>query len=149
MDASGKQTGAKLVAHATALGASTGNASPTIGRSVSPVPTEQKFVQVDLHADTSGHLRPTAIWWDDGRVFPIERIVRTEPVSNVEWGRRHYGTRYTVLIAGHEKELYHDVDGSGRWYVRAPIRYIHDELCQIPPRDIADWPASWAGGRGG
>lgn len=69
-------------------------------------------VEVRCFIDTEGIISPEWVRWSDGRVWQIERVLHTceSPDQSFE------GVRYTVLIGGQEKYIYHTKRG---WYVFA------------------------------
>ena len=65
-------------------------------------------------------MRPRALRWEDGRVYPIDRVLDIRPANALKAGG--HGDRYTVRIGGHETYLFfeHAVGGGaapGRWFV--------------------------------
>ena len=66
-------------------------------------------------------MQPTAITWEDGRVFRIERVQDFRPAERV--GNSRGGDCYTVIIGGQRKQLFYEaprmpIPGShGRWFV--------------------------------
>lgn len=70
-------------------------------------------VEVDYSNDSDGNITPNYILWSDGRRFQIERIIHACVI------REEFiiGVRYTILICGKQKQLYHLTDG--KWYVDA------------------------------
>ena len=65
---------------------------------------------VRYFVDADGVISPERIKWSDGRVWQVERVLHTckSPDQSFE------GIRYTILIEGQEKYLYH----TGQvWYV--------------------------------
>lgn len=69
-------------------------------------------VAVRCSVDAEGIISPKRIKWSDGRIWQIERVLHTceSPDQSFE------GVRYTVLIKGQEKYIYHTQQG---WYVFA------------------------------
>lgn len=68
------------------------------------------YVGVNANCDELGNLIPTKIMWEDGREFVIERVIHSCPVDE----SNGCVVKYTVLIAGKQRHLYHD---HSRWYV--------------------------------
>ena len=75
------------------------------------------YVAVDVLTDEAGVIRPKAVYWDDGRIFAIDEVLRVRPMRMLKKGRRLCGTRFTVRIGKTSRELYHD---GLRWYVEVP-----------------------------
>ena len=67
-------------------------------------------VEVEIEDRSDGEIIPRAIIWNDGRRFPISRVLYHGASSANEYE----GIRYTVLIGSAEKYLY-QLDA--RWYV--------------------------------
>lgn len=82
---------------------------------------ERIYVKVSSEFDKTGYMQPTAITWDDGRVFKIETVRDFRPAGTV--GLNFPGDCYTVVINGMEKHLFFEhSDPSfksrvGRWFV--------------------------------
>ena len=77
----------------------------------------KKYITVESKQDANGNERPRKIFWNDGRVFPIKRILyRCNPVDD-----EYDGVRYTVQIDNYQRDIYLDYDG--QWYVEAKRRF--------------------------
>lgn len=70
-------------------------------------------VSVRCSISKDGILTPLEITWKDDRVWKVERVLHTCRSSD----RSFEGTRYTILIGGVEKYLYH---AGAEWYVYSP-----------------------------
>ena len=76
-------------------------------------------VQADFRED--GVMLPREITWEDGRKFPIDRVVDIRQAASLKAGGQ--GDRYTVIINGRESYLYFERSASltgpniGRWFV--------------------------------
>lgn len=70
-------------------------------------------VSVRCSSSEDGILTPLEIVWKDGRVWKVERILHTCRSPDLSFE----GTRYTILIGGVEKYLYH---AGTEWYVYTP-----------------------------
>ena len=66
-------------------------------------------VRVDWEETEEGEMMPLVIRWDDGRVFPVDRVSHVCVSPDGEYD----GIRYTVLIGKRERYLYRD---GNRWY---------------------------------
>lgn len=75
--------------------------------------SERIAIEVQYRVDTEGNISPLCIIWDDGREFPIERVLHACILED----DTVVGVRYTVLIYGKQKQLYHLSDD--KWYVAA------------------------------
>ena len=79
------------------------------------------YVPVQVLFDEEGGMRPRALRWEDGRIYPIDRVLDIRPSGAAKAGG--HGDRYTVRIAGKETYLFfeHSVDTEdarpGRWFV--------------------------------
>ena len=80
--------------------------------------SDRIYVTVTSDFDRTGYMKPRAITWPDGRVFPIDDVRAFRPA-----GDSSLLDCYTVVIRGKEKRLYFEhTSGSfacrlGRWYV--------------------------------
>jgi hypothetical protein len=75
-------------------------------------------VSMNATYQTDGHIIPECIIWDDGRKFPIDKVLHIKPEYELKSGGT--GTRYLCLIGGRERYVYFD----GKcWYVDVPDDY--------------------------
>ncbi|MBE6759132.1 MAG: hypothetical protein E7554_03475 [Ruminococcaceae bacterium] len=70
------------------------------------------YVNVYAVFDTLGQIMPRAIIWEDGRKFPIDRILHIDRRASLRSGGA--GLRYHVVIAGHQRYLYLE---ETKWFV--------------------------------
>ena len=77
---------------------------------------ERKYVEVVADFSEDGRVTPLVIVWDDGRRFPIDRVVDGRWAANMKLGGRGY--RYTVMVGGRERLLWRD---ENRWYVEMKV----------------------------
>ncbi len=73
------------------------------------------YVQVTADFMPDGFLKPRRIVWDDGREFPIERIVDRCRAASLKAGGA--GIRYTCIISGREHYLFYEENY--KWFVEA------------------------------
>ncbi len=78
------------------------------------------YVPVQVIFSREGDMFPRALRWEDGQVYPIDRVLDVRPASALRAGG--HGDRYTVRIGGRETYLFfeHAVGGGaapGRWFV--------------------------------
>ena len=84
---------------------------------------EQPKVYVPVRVDftAGGRMLPRSLRWEDGRVYPIDRVLDIRPASAQKAGGR--GDRYTVRIGGRETYLFfeHSLteqdECPGKWFV--------------------------------
>ena len=74
----------------------------------------KQYVSMMVRYDQQGRLSPVQIQWEDGRVFPIERVLDIRKRACTKAGRT--GVRYTVRVQGKPKYLFLE---EGRWFVEA------------------------------
>jgi len=72
------------------------------------------YVGVNIDVDESGNIRPRSITWEDGRVYPIDRLRHRCRAASTRVGG--CGMRYTVVIGGKETYLFQEEE---RWFVEA------------------------------
>ena len=72
----------------------------------------RKNVTVTARMIENGNIVPLEIFWEDGRVFQIDKILDKRKASSTKGGGS--GIRYTVRIQGKEKYLF--LDGY-EWFV--------------------------------
>ena len=70
------------------------------------------YVNVYAVFDTLGQIIPRAIIWEDGRKFPVDRVLQVDSCASLRSGGA--GTRYLVIIAGHKRYLYLE---KTKWFV--------------------------------
>jgi len=69
-------------------------------------------IQVIAQHDLEGRIRPLSLIWEDGRKFPIDRVVDIRQAASLKAGIQ--GMRYTCRIAGKEVHLFCD---EGKWFL--------------------------------
>lgn len=72
------------------------------------------YVEVAAIFTPEGQVMPRQIRWEDGRLFPIDRVVDIRKAAATKAGG--CGLRYTVHIRGKQTYLFLDED---RWFVEA------------------------------
>ena len=72
------------------------------------------YVRVLVDVDEIGKIRPLKIYWEDGRSFPVDRLLDVRRAASTRAGGQ--GMRYTCRICGRETCLFED---EGRWFVEA------------------------------
>jgi hypothetical protein len=72
------------------------------------------YVKALVEFDTAGRVRPVSIEWEDGRVYPVDRLLDTRMAAATKAGG--HGIRYTCRILGRETYLFQD---DQRWFVEA------------------------------
>ena len=70
------------------------------------------YVSVEIVVDEEGNTVPTAIIWEDGHKFSIDRITDVRPATSRKAGG--IGTRYTCMIKGQIRYLYFE---NPKWFV--------------------------------
>ena len=70
------------------------------------------YVDVEAHFFREGQLMPTAIIWEDGHRYAIDRVTDVSQRASLKAGGA--GIRYTCIIGGHQSYLFYEVD---RWFV--------------------------------
>ncbi len=84
---------------------------------------EDRRVYVPVRAvfDADGRMMPTEILWEDGRRFPIDRVLDVRPAAAMKAGGQ--GDRYTIRVNGRQSYLFFERsekttgDLLGRWFV--------------------------------
>ena len=86
-----------------------------------PPPLPKVYVPVKAGFDADGNIRPLEITWEDGRRYPIDKVLDVRQAAAMRSGGQ--GDRYTVIICGKQSYLYFersaDLTGKnlGRWFV--------------------------------
>ena len=70
------------------------------------------YVDVDAHFTRDGQLTPTAIIWEDGRRYEIDKVTQIARRASMKAGGA--GIRYTCIIRGQQSYLFYEVN---KWFV--------------------------------
>ena len=70
------------------------------------------YVAVEAHFAPDGSLTPTAVIWEDGTRFEIDRVLKVRQAASLKAGGM--GLRYTIRIG--QKETFLFLEGT-RWFV--------------------------------
>ncbi len=74
------------------------------------------YVDVSLDVTKDGSVRPRKLVFEDGTIYYIEQLKHVCHAESTKVGG--IGTRYTVMIRGHESYLF---DENGKWFVEAKM----------------------------
>ena len=84
----------------------------------------REYVDVNVDFCKEGLMLPRSMVWEDGRRYEIDfvRDVRYAPAQKVGG----YGERYTVMIGGHERYLFFEMQENGekrtgKWFVERKV----------------------------
>lgn len=83
----------------------------------------KQYVEVMVRFREDGRMLPRMVYWEDGRRFPVDRVLAVAPAPARLAGGQ--GDRYTVYIAGKLCYLFFEhacdegSDKPGRWFVEA------------------------------
>ena len=86
--------------------------------SVKPI---KVYVRVKVDFKEDGTMLPREITWEDGEIFPIDRVSRICQAAALKAGGQ--GDRYTVHLKDHETYLFFERSTNltgpniGRWFV--------------------------------
>ena len=80
------------------------------------VSRKKRYVQVMAVFDTAGKIMPTAIVWEDGRTYEIDRVLETRQATSLKVGGK--GIRYQVRIMGRDTYLVYEAP---RWFVEEKV----------------------------
>ena len=72
------------------------------------------FVNVLARYDTEVGIVPVSVTWEDGRTFPVDRVLEMRPAASLKVGGA--GLRYRVRIGRSETYLFLE---ENRWFVEA------------------------------
>jgi len=72
------------------------------------------YVKMAVEIDEDGRVVPVRVFWEDGRVFEVERLIDVRYAAATRAGGQ--GVCYTCRIMGRDARLYED---EGRWFVHA------------------------------
>ncbi|WBY64468.1 MAG: Prophage protein [Thermocaproicibacter melissae] len=74
----------------------------------------KKYVDMIVRYYPDGTIRPMAVWWEEGKLYEIDRILDVRPAASLKAGGA--GIRYTCRIQGHETYIWLE---DNRWFVEA------------------------------
>ena len=82
------------------------------------------YVRTSVDYCPEGTMTPTAIKWEDGNLYEIDRVLDVRRAAS-EAGSM--GIRYTVRIMGSERRLFfedtYSDTGKPRWFVESEVNY--------------------------
>jgi hypothetical protein len=70
------------------------------------------FVKITAEHDLNGQIKPIAINWEDGRIFPIDKIIDVRRAASLKAGGQ--GMRYTCRVQNRIFFLFND---NGHWFI--------------------------------
>lgn len=74
----------------------------------------KNYVSIDVRFYKDGRIIPKEIIWEDGRHFPIDRILDIRRAASLKSGG--CGVRYTCRINGHERYLFLEDE---KWFIES------------------------------
>lgn len=77
----------------------------------------REYVSVAAVFREDGLIMPMEILWEDGRVFPIDRVLEVKPAASLKVGGA--GIRYTCRIGKSQTYLFLD---ENRWFVEKKVK---------------------------
>ena len=74
------------------------------------------FVEVTAQHDVNGNTHPLSLKWEDGRTFPIDKVLDVRKAASLKkyGGGGGLGMRYTCRICGKQVYIW---DEEGKWFV--------------------------------
>lgn len=84
---------------------------------------EKCYVEVIADHMADGRVEPLAVIWEDGRVFPVDKVKGRQYAASMRVGG--HGMRYTVRMGGKDRFIWLDDEG---WYVE---RIVHDGIVSL------------------
>ena len=77
---------------------------------------EKRYVKVSSVTDEDGCITPTAIEWEDGITYEIDRVLDVRRAASLKVGGT--GMRYLIRIGDATTYLFHE---DPKWYVEAKV----------------------------
>ena len=77
----------------------------------------KKYVDVILRDYADGTIIPLAVWWNDEKLYKIDRVLDIRPAASLKAGGA--GIRYTCRIQNHQTYLFLE---ENKWFVEAKQR---------------------------
>lgn len=87
------------------------------------VPVYKKYVDVIVRCYPDGKVMPLAVWWSNGKMFEIDRVLDVRPAASLKAGGA--GIRYTCRIMGRQTYIWREED---KWFVEAKGRPITENV---------------------
>lgn len=72
------------------------------------------YVTVNADFNPDGKITPNWFEWEDGRKYPIDRVLNIQRVASLKVGGR--GLRYQIRVSGKETYIWYD-DTEQRWFM--------------------------------
>lgn len=72
------------------------------------------YVKMAVEIDELGNVVPRRLYWEDGRVFEVDRVLDVRYAAATLAGG--HGMRYTCRILGKRAQIFED---GGRWFVES------------------------------
>lgn len=96
------------------------------------------YVEVTVRFKSDGTMLPTAIVWEDGVRYEVDRVIDIRPGYSSKAGGQ--GDRYVLQVNGHQTCLYFERSTKitenvfGRWFAvrKVPKLPESDEFTEIP-----------------
>lgn len=82
----------------------------------------KKYVDVIVRYYPDGRIIPLAIYWAEGQMYEIDRVLDIRPAASLKAGGA--GMRYTCRIQGHETYIWLE---ENKWFVEAKGRPAETE----------------------
>ena len=85
----------------------------------------RQYVEVSVNFDSSGKMQPSALVWEDGHRYEIDRVREIQPAPALKAGGQ--GARDRIEIGGQERFLFfeHSADPGdarpGKWFVERKV----------------------------
>jgi hypothetical protein len=79
----------------------------------------KKYVDVIVRCYPDGKIIPLAVYWDEGRLYEIDRVLDIRPAASLKAGGA--GIRYTCRIMGHQTYIWQE---ENKWFVEAKGRPV-------------------------
>lgn len=72
------------------------------------------FVKVVSETNVEGVVRPLSFVWEDGRIYPVDRILDVRRAASLKAGGM--GIRYTCMVQGRQVHLFYE---EPCWFIEA------------------------------
>lgn len=76
----------------------------------------KRYVDVDVHFDSSGNVRPKYIYWDEGKKYEVEHVYDVREAASTKAGGQ--GLRFTVRVLNKETYIYYE---NPAWFVEEKV----------------------------
>lgn len=94
------------------------------------------YIEVTVKFKPDGNMEPTAIVWEDGITYEVDRVISIRPGYAAKAGGQ--GDRYVLRVNGRQTSIYFErttnITGKiiGRWFAERKVPVLPDDFGEAP-----------------